>query len=233
MSGLCVCERVCMVKKKHTFTKAFVSENTCIFEHGSLSVHDYTSIFLVSSWWEYIMVKEHVCQWEDKLKQDVLAPYSFEGVPHHTSDSVEGRSNTIKGHSVYINLPASACQMLQSFSFISSYKCYFLFLQQVCYFTFCTDGKQEKATFFCWTMGEAKFEHCLICLRKPAEIEGFRWSGRQGSQVSPSALLYWWRYWYHRDERLGPINMVPIKSSAFVHSPSTHVRLSLSKSLLF
>lgn len=145
MSGLYVCERGCMVRS------AYINKSSCVwqcsFERGSLSVHDYTCIFPVSTWWEYIMVKEHVCQWEDKLKQDVLAPYSFEGVPHHTSDSAEGRSTTIKGHSVYINLPASACQMLQSFSFISSHKPYFLFLQQVCYFKFCTDGKKEKSNF--------------------------------------------------------------------------------------
>lgn len=96
------------------------------------------------------MAKEHVCQWEDKLKQDVPAPGSFEGVPHHTSDSAEGRSATIKGHSVYLNLPASARQMFQSFSFISSHEPLFLFLWRVCRSTFCTDEKGEKSTFLCW-----------------------------------------------------------------------------------
>lgn len=57
------------------------------------------------------MTEEHVSQLENKLKQDVLAPSSFEGVPHHTSDSEETRSTTIKGHSVYLNLPSSAGQM--------------------------------------------------------------------------------------------------------------------------
>ena len=33
------------------------------------------------------MTEEHVSQLEDKLKQDVLAPSSFEGVPHHTPES--------------------------------------------------------------------------------------------------------------------------------------------------
>lgn len=33
---------------------------------------------------------------------------SFEGVPHHTSGPAEGRSATIKGHSVYPE-PASVC----------------------------------------------------------------------------------------------------------------------------
>lgn len=82
------------------------------------------------------MAREHVCQLEDKLKQDVSAPRSFEGVPHHTSDSAEGRSTTIKGHSVYPNLPVSACQMFQSFAFISSHEPCFLFLQRVFFFFF-------------------------------------------------------------------------------------------------
>lgn len=80
------------------------------------------------------MAREHVCQLEDKLKQDVSAPRSFEGVPHHTSDSAEGRSTTIKGHSVYPNLPVSARQMFQSFAFISSHEPFFLFLQRVFFF---------------------------------------------------------------------------------------------------
>lgn len=111
-----------------------------------LSMRDCASTCPVSSLWEYITAKEHVCQWEDKLKQDVLAPRSFEGVPHHTSDSVEGRSATIKGHSVYLNLLASACQMLQSFSFISSHEPCFLFLHGVCYSTtLWADGKKRKS----------------------------------------------------------------------------------------
>lgn len=73
------------------------------------------------------MARKHVCQLGDKLKQDVAAPCSFEGVPHHTSDSAEGRRTTIKGHSVYLNLPASACQMFQRLSFISSHEPCFIF----------------------------------------------------------------------------------------------------------
>lgn len=109
---------------------AYFNKSFCVWECAhfqALFMRDCASICLVSSSWVYIMAKEHVCQWEDKLKQDVLAPRSFEGVPHHTSDSVEGRSTTIKGHSVYLNLPASACQMFQSFSFISSHDPYFYF----------------------------------------------------------------------------------------------------------
>lgn len=124
---VCMCESA---YEMHILTKAFVSENAPISKRGSLLMRDCASICLVSSLWEYIMAEEHVCQWEDKLKQDVLAPRSFEGVPHHTSDSVEGRSTTIKGHSVYLNLPASACQMFQRFSFISSHEPYFYFYSE-------------------------------------------------------------------------------------------------------
>ena len=74
----------------NTETKAFVSETVPVSVSGSLSMSDCMSICLVSSLWEYVMAKEHVCQREDKLKQDVPGPRSFEGVPHHTSDSVGG-----------------------------------------------------------------------------------------------------------------------------------------------
>lgn len=155
------------------------------------------------------------------MKQDVLAPRSFEGVPHHTSDSAEGRSTTIKGHSVYLNLPASACQMFQSFSFISSHEPYFsliffFFSRRVCCSTFFyTDEKQE----LCLAGGEerAKFEHCFICLRKLAEIEGLGGrGGRQGSLVSPSSLPVLMKTLIpQRPARLGPINVASIKSSSF------------------
>lgn len=190
-----------------------------VSEHSSVLMRDCAS--RVSSLWECIMAKEHVCQWEDKLKQDVLAPRSFEGVPHHTSDSAEGRSTTIKGHSVYLNLPASACQMFQSFSFISSHEPYFsliffFFSRRVCCSTFFyTDEKQE----LCLAGGEerAKFEHCFICLRKLAEIEGFGGrGGRQGSLVSPSSLPVLMKTLIpQRPARLGPINVASIKSSSF------------------
>lgn len=146
-----VCKCVCMSlhsKKMHIFAKSFVSENAFISEHGSLSMQDCMRICRVSSLWEYIMAREHVCQWEDKLKQDVLAPRSFEGVPHHTSDSVEGRSTTIKGHSVYLNLPASACQMFQSFSFISSHEPYFYFYGKFVTLHFALMGKKKSQLSF-------------------------------------------------------------------------------------
>lgn len=73
------------------------------------------------------MATEHSCQSGDKLKQDVAAPRSFEGVPRNTSDSVEGRSTTLKGHSVYLNLLVSACQMFQSFAFHLLTQTLFLF----------------------------------------------------------------------------------------------------------
>lgn len=82
------------------------------------------------------MARMHGCQPEDKLKQDVPAPCSFEGVPHHTSDPAEGRSTTIKGHSVYLNLPVSACQMFQSLSFISSHEPCFIFARLSFFFFF-------------------------------------------------------------------------------------------------
>jgi len=94
------------------------------------------------------MTKEHVYQCKDKLKQDVLAPLSFEGVPHHTSDSEETRSTTIKGHSVYLNLPSSACQMFKSFSFISSHKLYFPSYSKFVTLLYARMGKEEKSTFF-------------------------------------------------------------------------------------
>lgn len=129
---VCVCMSLLGMKCiMHIWTKAFVSENVPISKQGSLLMRDCTSMCLVSSLWEYIMAKEHVCLWEDKLKQDVLAPRSFEGVPHHTSDSVEGRSTTIKGHSVYLNLPVPACQMFQSFSFISLHEPSFYFCSKI------------------------------------------------------------------------------------------------------
>lgn len=157
-----------------------------ISEHDVLLKRDLTSIFLLSSLWEYIVAKEHVCQSEDKLKQDVPAPGPFEGVPHHTSDSVEGRSITIKGHSVYSNLPVSACQMFQSFSFISSHEPGFYFYSTFFALHF-TPMRKRKVNFL---LLEAKIEHCFICFQKLAEIEGFGLRGRHGSTVSPSACLY-------------------------------------------
>lgn len=99
------------------------------------------------------MAKEHVCQREAKLKQDVPAPRSFEGVPHHTSDSEKTRSTTIKGHSVYLNLPSSARQMFQSFSFISSHEPYFYFYSKFVTLGSARMGKEEKSTFPCWRGG--------------------------------------------------------------------------------
>lgn len=67
----------------------------------------------------YSSAKVYVCQHRDKFKQDVACSCFFEGVPHHTSTRAEGRSTAIKGHSVYLNLPASARQMFPNRSFIS------------------------------------------------------------------------------------------------------------------
>lgn len=83
----------------------------------------------------------------------------FEGVPHHTSDSEETRSTTIKGHSVYLNLPSSAHQMFQSFSFISSHKLCFAFLRASFLVGIMHGWGKKKSTFSCWRGGEAKFEH--------------------------------------------------------------------------
>lgn len=92
------------------------------------------------------MARKLVCQPEDKVEQDVPAPGSFEGVPHHTSDSAEGRGTTIKGRSVYLNLPASACQMFQRLSFISSREPCFIFtrLSSSSSFFFASDEKRAK-----------------------------------------------------------------------------------------
>lgn len=107
-------------------------------------------------------------------------PDSFEGVPHHTSDSAEGRSTTIKGHPVYLNLPASACQMFQSLSFISSHEPCFIFTPLV-FFSFFffalhfTPMREEgKVKLLLLEGGTAETQHCFICFReKPVEIEGF------------------------------------------------------------
>lgn len=196
---MCVCACVWIRVVWNAHISFCVWESAPFSKHGSLLMRDCTSICLVSSLWEYIMAKEHVCQWEDKLKQDVVAPHSFEGVPHHTSDSAEGRSTTIKGHSVYLNLPASACQMFQSFSFISSHEPYFLFLQRVCCSRFCTDEKEEKSTFFCWREERLNLNIVSFAFESLLRLKDLGWRGRQGSLVSPSACLYWWRHWYRRD----------------------------------
>lgn len=94
--------------------------------------------------------KRMFCQWEAKLKQDVQAPCFFEGVPHHTSDSEETQSTTIKGHSVYLNLPSSVRQMFESFSFISSPKPYFPSNSKFVTLHYAWMGKEEKSTFSCW-----------------------------------------------------------------------------------
>lgn len=94
---------------------------------------------------------------------------SFEGVPHHTSDSEETRSTTIKGHSVYLNLPSSAHQMFQSFSFISSHEPCFPSYGKFVTLHYARMGKEE-VNFLLLEGGEAKFEHSLICLTKPAEV---------------------------------------------------------------
>lgn len=96
------------------------------------------------------MAKKHSCQLEDKLKQDVSAPCSFEGVPHHTSDSAESRSTTIKGHSVYLNLLVSACQMFHAFFYLLT-RTLFLFLQKVIFFFYILHCEEKKSpSFFGW-----------------------------------------------------------------------------------
>lgn len=149
----CVPENIWVSWVHHICANSFL----CAFcEHVSLSnacmqVH----VCWVSSSWEYIIAEELSARWEasrlrGKWKQDVAAPHSFEGVPHHTSESVEGRSMTIKGHSVYLNLPASARQMFPMFfSFISSHKPYFLFLQRSSFsFLFVLMGKKKSQLSF-------------------------------------------------------------------------------------
>lgn len=108
----------------------------------------------------------------DKLKQDVAAPRSFEGVPHNTSDSAEGRSTTIKGHTVYLNLLVSACQMFQSFPFISSRKPYFYFHSTFFFALHCTLLRKSKVNFVLLEGGQSKIEHCYICFRKLAKLVG-------------------------------------------------------------
>lgn len=82
----------------------------------------------------------------NKWKQDVAAPRSFEGVPHHTSESLEGRSTSIKGLSVYLNLPGSNRQMFEGSCF--HLRSQTTFLQQVRYFTFYMGKKSRKVNFF-------------------------------------------------------------------------------------
>lgn len=111
------------------------------------------------------------------MKQDVPAPGSFEGIPHHTSDSAEGRRTTIKGHSVYLNLPASACQMFQRLSFISSHQPCFIF-SQLFFFPFFAPHfapmrKEGTSDFFGWREERLKPNTLSFALGKLAEIEGF------------------------------------------------------------
>lgn len=108
--------------------ETFVSENVLIagLALGALLYEHVPSILFVGVYYG----QEHVWHREDKLKQDVPAPHSFEGVPHHTSDSVLGRSITLKGHCVYLNLQTSARQMLHGFSFISLQEPYFYFYSE-------------------------------------------------------------------------------------------------------
>lgn len=124
-----------------------------------------TSALLVSRLWEPLMARKHVCQLEDKLKQDVAAPCSFEGVPHHTSDSAEGRRTTIKGHCVYLNLPASVCQMFQRLSFISSREPCFIFTL-LFFLSLLHILKRGKVGFHLLEGGTTETKHAFICFGK-------------------------------------------------------------------
>lgn len=121
------------------------------------------------------MARKHVCQPEDELEQAVPAPRSFEGVPPHTSRSVEGRRTTIKGLSVYLNLPGSACQMFQSLSFISSHEPCFIFTQL--FFSlalhFTPMRKEGTSAFFCWKEERLKPDAVSFAPGKLVDIEGF------------------------------------------------------------
>lgn len=120
------------------------------------------------------MARKHVCQPEDELEKAALAPQSFEGVPPHTSRSVEGRRTTIKGHSVYLNLPVSACQMFQSLSFISSHEPCFIFTQLFFLAQHFTPMRKEgKSGFFCWREERLKPNAVSFASGKLVEIEGF------------------------------------------------------------
>ena len=113
------------------------------------------------------MARKLVCQPQDELEQAVLAPRSFESVPPHTSCSVEGRRTTIKGHSVYLNLPVSACQMFHSLSFISAHKLCFIFTPFFCSCsTFYSDEKRGKVRFLVLQGETAEIRCCFICFRK-------------------------------------------------------------------
>lgn len=56
-----------------TSTKAALSENVAMAEHGSPLARGRASALSLSFLQEYIMAREHVCQLRDKLKQDVSA----------------------------------------------------------------------------------------------------------------------------------------------------------------
>lgn len=56
-----------------TSTKAALSENAGRPERGSPLARGRASALSGSFLWEYIMARAHVCQLQDKLKQDVSA----------------------------------------------------------------------------------------------------------------------------------------------------------------
>ena len=87
----------------------------------------------------------------------MAAPRSFEGVPHHTSESLEGRSTSIKGLSVYLNLPGSSRQMFEGFCF--HLRSQTTFLQQF----YILHGKKIKKSNLVFTLKEGRIK-CNIVL---------------------------------------------------------------------
>lgn len=138
---------------------------------------------------------------------------SFEGVPHHTSGSVEGRSATIKGHSVYPE-PASVClpDVLKFVFHLLTRTLFFIFT--VCFFclpTFWPDETKEReerrSTLSSLEGVNAEIELPFICLQRLRDF-GAEWK----TTIPP------------RPQGPGPLNTSSINASALVDS-STHVRL--------
>lgn len=120
------------------------------------------------------MARKHVCQPEDELEQAVLAPRSFEGVPPHTSRSVEGRRTTIKGHLFTLTcqcLPARCSRVCLS----SPHTNHVLFLLSFFFLAlhFILMRKEGKSVFFCWREERLKPDAVSFASGKLAEIEGF------------------------------------------------------------
>lgn len=135
---------------------------------------------------------------------------SFEGVPHHTSGSAEGRSATIKGHSVYPE-PASVClpDVPQLVFHLLTRTLFFIFtVFCLLYIVARWDKKRKKgkSTFSSLEGVDVEIELLFICLQRLKDF-GPKWK---------TAILL-------RPQGPGPLNTSSINASALVKS-STHVR---------